>query len=547
MAERIEIVNARMADSGAPLSVRLDGEQIEWVGPPEDMPNDANITRRIDAQGQVLLPGFCDSHLHLFWGGVTLDQLDMLQITDREAATSALRAFASQHPDEQLLCAFSANYTFLGAGTRPDRHALDAIVPDRAFLIMAVDGHTAWANSAALELAGLTDAVPHLRGAEVVCDASGAPTGELREGGAMDLVQRFAANGGREGICMAGDEPAASASDRARDKATLRRALATCASYGITTAVNMDGNLYQASLLGEMAQAGELPIRVSLPMRIAPHHDAARIAALIEAAQQPPIGKLSFGRIKMFMDGVFDSWTAYRTDDYPGREGDRGAPLFTPEQFNAICCQADAAGLQIQVHCVGDAAVRATLDGYQAAQQANGARDARHRIEHIDLLHPDDLERFSRLGVVASMQPVHPPGSSGLPLEPTVSIIGRNRWGDTFPWAALHHAGVPLAFGTDWPTAPLSPFNAIHAALSRQPWAPDCPDQRLPLSEVLRAYTAGGAYAIFADGVRGHLAPAQQADLVLLSQDPHDLALDAATCHATLTICAGDIIHEVSR
>ncbi|WP_108257672.1 amidohydrolase family protein [Mangrovicoccus ximenensis] len=266
--------------------------------------------------------------------------------------------------------------------------------------------------------------------------------------------------------------------------------MAECARFGITSVAMMDGSLYLADLLAEMAGAGDLPVRVSLPMTVAPDHDDARIAALIEAAGRPPVGRLSFGRIKMFMDGVFDTWTALRTDDYPGRPGFRSEPLFPPGRFAEICISADARGLQLQTHAVGDGAVRAVLDGYEAAQTANGPRDARHRVEHIDMLHPDDLPRLRELGATASMQPVHPPGSSGLPLEPTVSIMGRARWGDTFPWAAIAREGVALAFGTDWPTAPLSPFNAIHSALARLPWDDSVPDQRLPL-----LHAAGSASA----------------------------------------------------
>ena len=154
------------------------------------------------------------------------------------------------------------------------------------------------------------------------------------------------------------------------------------------------------------------------------------------------------------------------------------------------------------------------------------------------------MSRIADLGVVASMQPVHPPGSSGLPLEPTISIMGRDRWADTFPWAELRRVGVPLAFGTDWPTAPLSPFNAIHAALSRKPWADDLPDQRLPFAQVFAAYSAGGAHAGFAEALRGELAPGKQADLILLSGAPRELIETPDACRTALTICNGAIIHQ---
>lgn len=548
MTHPIEIDGARDILTGRPVSLRIEDGTIVWIGAPGTMPAGAPPARRIDAARNWIAPGFCDSHLHLFWGGATLSQLNLLGIAGADAVAQAIADFSTRTPTEPLLVAYSANYECLGPGTRPDRHALDALCPDRPLLVLAVDGHAAWANTAALRAAGLFEHVPALEGAEVVLGADGQPGGELREGAAMALVQRLSATGGRDNCAMAGDEPGpVTPAERAADRATLAAALAAGAAHGITTAVNMDGNLYLADLLSEMERDGALPIRVSTAMRLSPAHDDARIAELIEAAARPGSDRLGFGRIKMFLDGVFDTWTAYRTDDYPGRPGERSEPLFTPERFNALCIAADARGLQIQVHCVGDAAVRMALDGYAAARAANGCRESRHRIEHIDMLHPDDLARLRELGVIASMQPVHPPGSSGLPLEPTISIMGRARWGDTFPWATLTEAGVPLAFGTDWPTAPLSPYNAIHSALAREPWAQDLPDQRIPFEAVIAAYTAGGAYALFAEGRHGSLHNGMTADIVLLAGDPRALGDSAASCRAVLTICDGDIVYEDCR
>jgi predicted amidohydrolase YtcJ len=310
---------------------------------------------------------------------------------------------------------------------------------------------------------------------------------------------------------------------RASDKAALLRAMQECLRHGLTTVVNMDGNLYQADLLKELAQDG-LPLNVSLPMTLVPGQSPVRRAELLRAAAQAPVGRLSFGRVKMFMDGVFDTWTAFRTDDYPQKAGFRSAPLFDAEEFAQICIEADALGLQIAVHAVGDGAVRATLDGYAAARAKNGPRDARHRIEHIDMIHPDDLPRLAALGVVASMQPVHPPGLAGLPLEPTVSIMGQARWKDTFPWRAIKDQGVALAFGTDWPVSPLSPLYALHCALSRKPWGQGQPDQRLTLGEALNAYTHAGSYALFTENLRGQIAVGMRADVVLLRGDVQGLA-----------------------
>jgi predicted amidohydrolase YtcJ len=476
------------------------------------------------SEGLLALPGFCESHAHLFGGGVTLAQLNLSQVHDADALRVALLRHAAATPDGEMVCAYAANYDLLG-DKRPDRHALDAVLADRPLCITSTDFHCAWANTAALQAAGILQGADAGPGAEVVLAPDGLATGELREFAAMDLVRRLAPSGGREGLGLTGQEPQAiTPAQRASDKAALLRAMQECLQHGITTVVNMDGNLYQAELLKELALDGLLPLNVSLPMTLVPGQSLARRAELLCAAAQAPVCRLSFGRVKMFMDGVFDTWTAFRTDDYPQKTGFRSAPLFDADEFAQICIEADTLGLQIAVHAVGDGAVRATLDGYAAARAKNGPRDARHRIEHIDMIHPDDLPRLAALGVVASMQPVHPPGLAGLPLEPTVSIMGPARWKDTFPWRTIKDQGVTLAFGTDWPVSPLSPLHALHCALSRQPWAEGQPDQRLALDEALAAYTHAGSYALFTEGLRGQLHVGMRADVVVLRGDVQGLA-----------------------
>ncbi len=486
--------------------------------------------------GLLALPGFCESHAHLFPGGVTLEQLNLAAVHTADALRAALLPHVSATPAGEVVCAYAANYDLLGK-FRPDRHALDAILPDRPLYITATDFHCAWANTAALQAAGILQSAS-LEGVEM---ANGMATGELHEFAAMDLVRRLTPSGGRETLGLSALEPqGVTAEQRDRDKATILRAMQVCLRQGITSVVNMDGNLYLADLLTDMA--ADLPLHVSLPMTLVPGMTANRQRDLLKRAMSAPVGRLTFGRVKMFMDGVFDTWTAFRTDDYPGRPGFRSAPLFPPGEFAALCIEADAMGLQIAVHAVGDGAVRATLDGYQAARKANGPRDSRHRIEHIDMIHPDDLPRLKALGVVASMQPVHPPGLAGLPLEPTTSIMSRDRWADTFPWRAITDLGVPLAYGTDWPVSPLSPLHALHCALSRQPWTEGVPDQRLTVSEALAAYSQGGAYASFSDHLRGTIAVGMAADLALLSGDPAGLDAAPEACRVEQVFMGGRLV-----
>lgn len=501
-------------------------------------------TRVIDAAGCELMPGFVESHLHLFMGGATLSMLNLGSCSGFDAARAAFHEFLAAHPGDGILFAYAANYTIFGDDRRPDRHLMDAICKDRPIAMMATDLHCAWANTRALDMAGILQGADVGPGAEVVMGADGLASGELREFAAMQPVRMLSRLKGRDGLDYRGDTALPEA-DRAHDRALIRKAGKYCARHGITTAVNMDGNEYQAGLMRDLAQAGEMPVRVSLPLRLVAEDGPEGVARIDAFGPEVP-GWLSFGRIKLFMDGVFDTWTALTVTDYPERPGFRSEPLIPPGVFDAICIEADRRGLQIATHAVGDGAVRATIDGYQAAARANGRRDARHRIEHIDTITALDLDRLAPLGITASMQPVHPPGSAGLPLEPTVTIMGRDRWATAFPWRMLRDRGVVLAFGTDWPVSPLSPLYAIHSALTRKPWGDDMPDQRLSLDECLHAYTVAGAHSVFNEAQRGALRPGHDADLVLIKGRLEGLADSPDAARVALTLCAGRITHEES-
>ena len=243
-------------------SVRLFGQEGQF-----DLHLQDGLIARIvptitQGEGLLALPGFCESHAHLFGGGVTLAQLNLSQVHDAGALRVALIGHAAATPDGEMVCAYGANYDLLGE-SRPDRHALDAVLADRPLCITSTDFHCAWANTAALQAAGILHGADAGAGAEVVMGPDGLATGELREFAAMDLVRRLAPSGGREGLGLTGQEPQAiTPAQRSSDKAALLRAMQECLRHGITTVVNMDGNLYQADLLKELAQ-DSLPLNVT--------------------------------------------------------------------------------------------------------------------------------------------------------------------------------------------------------------------------------------------------------------------------------------------
>ena len=253
---------------------------------------------------------------------------------------------------------------------------------------------------------------------------------------------------------------------------------------------------------------------------------------------------ISSGFVKMFMDGVIDSRTAYMLQDYPDQSGHRFQPLFPPDRFDEIATEIDRRGLQIAVHAIGDGAVRVVIDGYQAARAANGPRDSRHRIEHIELIDPVDIPRLGTLGITASLQPPHAPGAMDFPLQPTLSRIGAERWPDAYLWHSLAEAEAAIAFSSDWPVAAVSVLRGIAAALTREPYE-GARDERLSLLETLHAYTAGGAWAAHRDDVAGTLRTRLAADLVILGGDIEAVdPIKIPDLGVILTICGGRIIHD---
>ena len=242
-----------------------------------------------------------------------------------------------------------------------------------------------------------------------------------------------------------------------------------------------------------------------------------------------------------------DSRTAFMLNDYPEVPGHRSVALFPAESFNRIATEIDRRGLQIAVHAIGDAAVRTTIDGYEAAQKANGARDSRHRIEHIELIDPADIPRLGALGITASVQPVHAPGAMDFALEPTIHTIGLNRLKDAYLARTLAEGGAPIAFASDWPVTDVNVLRGVGAAMTRRPFdAPGATDQRVSLMETLHAYTAGGAWAAHLDRLTGTLRPGMAADIVVLSGDIETTPAEGiAALDVALTVAGGQITWRV--
>ena len=502
-------------------------------------------TRVIEAGGRTLLPGFVESHMHLF-GGAELQHLQLTGVQGMAALTQAFRDYAAKRPEAALLMAEGVDYGILGEPVT--RHDLDRVSLDRPIALRAMDHHTVWANTAALRQAGLLHGAAMPEGHEVVMGPDGLASGELREFEAFDAVLALAGVARMYVGIAKGAEPAGvvSAADRAVDKDHIARGMAHCAAHGFTTLVSMDGNRYTLELLAEMEAEGRLLQRVKVPFHLKPEMDLAELNRASAMAKDFKGERVSSGFVKMFMDGVVDSRTAFMLHDYPGVPGHRSQPLFDPERFKAVCCEIDRCGLQISVHCVGDGAVHVTIDGYEAAGLANGFRDLRHRIEHIELIDPADVPRLGALGITASVQPPHAPGAMDFPLTAMETVYDRARWKDVHLIRTLAEHGAKLCFASDWPIADVSSMRGIQAALTRVPYA-GAADERLGLMETLAAYTSGGAWAAHMEGLCGRVKPGLAGDLVLLDGDIE--AVDSAhigTLGIALTVSGGRITHQAA-
>ncbi len=548
MTAEMIVTNAKVLtmDAGRPRAeaVAVAGGKIVAVGSAAEVAALAGAeTRVIDAGGRTLLPGFFESHLHLVLGGNELTQLQIGGVHGFDALKAAFEGYALLYPATALLMAQGASYEILDAAVT--RHDLDRVIADRPIAMMSPDHHTVWANTAALTAAGLLQgaAMPH--GHEVVMAADGTASGELREFEAFGPILALGGEAHLQlGIATGGEpEPWPSAAVRAKDKDKIAAGLAHCAAHGITSMVNMDGNRYTCQLLREMKDEGRLTARVKVPFHFKPHMELSDLERASAMTVEYKDDWVSSGFVKMFMDGVVDSRTAFMLNDYPGTT-ERGEPLFEPERFKAICAEIDRRGLQIAVHAIGDGAVRTTIDGYEAAGMANGRRDMRHRIEHIELIARSDIARLGALGITASVQPPHPPGAMDFPMSSMETVFDRDRWVDAYLWKSLADQGAPLAFASDWPVTDVSVMRGLQAALTRVPFE-GAADERISLMRSLYAYTAGGAWAAHMESVTGKLVVGLAADLVLIDADIESVESgDLGGTGIALTIAGGNITHQ---
>jgi predicted amidohydrolase YtcJ len=547
----ILITNARIItmNNAQPYAeaVALQGNRIMAVGSIADLQSTrGKSTRVIDAKGHSVIPGIIESHLHLFIGAVEKESLMINHLSGLNEVSDSISEYAKANPRAKVIAVNGANQNSFGPDTPITRQRLDRIISDRPLILVCFDHHTVWANTKALEAAGLMRGKFLPVGNEIVLDADGLATGELLESAAFMPVLELTPTGGREWLGMTTGEnpsPPATPAMRATDEAFMKKGIAYAASLGITSMHNMDGNWYQLELLNALLQRGEMNARVEVPFHQKNYFETHRVDEAVAMREQYHGDMLKSGRVKIFMDGVLESMTALMLDDYPGFPGNTGAPLFTATQFNEVATRIDKHQLQISVHAIGDGGVRRTLNGYEAAQRANGKRDSRHRIEHIESIDAADVPRLKQLGVIASLQPIVGLGVPGNPLEPCYARLGA-KIPLSYAWQTLRETGAAIAFSSDWPVSPLDPFLGMQSAMTMKPVTPESPPQAQTLMNALHGFTLGSAYCEFAEHKKGMLKPGMLADIVILNGNLETTPAEAiSTIKPTITICDGRITY----
>lgn len=532
----ILLVNGRVfgSENARDTAVAIADGRIATVGG-DDIAAEWRVPRTelIDARGATVMPGFNDAHMHLRHGALGLDQLDLFGMTDLAQVQEAIRHYATGRPDDEWIVGRGWLYTAFPGGM-PTRQQLDAAVPDRPAYFGCFDGHSGWANSLALERAGIdarTHDPPH---GHIVRDSAGNPTGALKED-ATALINSE--------LPEPDDEYLFDLTARAMDE--LSRA-------GITACQDAWASPDDLAFLARLRGRLDFPVQLRVALELTPDGAGDRLPTTLDefatAAEVAADPYLRAGIVKSFIDGVVEARTAYMLEPYPGTAS-RGDPRWTDAELREVVAELHRRGWQVELHAIGTAGVRQALDAYEELG-LGAAAERRHRIEHIETIDPADLPRFAQLGVVASIQPLHAiPDAEQADtwssmLDPAIAATGwRTR--------SLLESGAAVCFGTDWPVVPHDPFASLHAAVTRRPPAGTpadgfVPAERVSLETALTAYTWGSAYAEHAEGERGSLRPGMAADLIVLDRD---LLAEGESgilgTNVRLTVSGGRIIHRL--
>lgn len=490
-------------------------------------------TKVIDAGGKLVLPGFTDCHIHFLDGSLSLGRVNLEGAKDPTDIQKRLREYASEHPGDDWILGRGWDYAMFGSEALPHKKYLDEIFPNRPVFLEGYDGHTYWANSKALALAGITRETPNPPNGAIVRDAqTGEATGALKEA-AEGLVARVI------------PKPT-----RAEKLLALRAGMKWANQNGLTRVHSAGQDFESLDLFDEMRRRGDLSLRMYIAYFLDPPSLRPQDIDAIEAARKKFHDEwIDAGAVKFMVDGVIESHTAAMLEPYSDDPSLKGNPFWEPANYNAAVAELDKRGLQLFTHAIGDYGVRMALDGYENAAQQNHLKDRRSRIEHIETVATSDIPRFGKLAVIASMQPLH-----SYPNADTLDVwarnIGPDRASRAWAWKTIAEGGGHLAFGSDWPVVTLNPWEGIQTAVTRQtaegtPEAGFVPEQRLTVAQAVDGYTQGAAFAGRREKTEGSIEVGKLADLIVISQNIFDInPHKIGATKVVTTIVGGRVVYQ---
>ncbi len=523
-------------------ALAIRGDRIVAVGSTRDIAaHRGPSTQVIDGQGRLVLPGFTDCHIHFLDGSLSLLQVNLDEAKTVGEIQRKVKGYADAHPNLAWVLGRGWNYAVFDPSGLPDKSYLDEIIPSRPVYLESFDGHTWWANSKALQLAGITRATPNPAGGTIVHDAkTGEPTGAIKEDAADDVVRRVIPLPGHEQIVAA-----------------LLGGMREANRVGLVRAISPDGvsvrggDFHVLQVYDELRRSDQLTVRFDIALRLQPPALTRDEVQTIETVRDRYHDDwISAGKAKFFLDGVIETRTAAMLAPYMD-DSHSGGLLWDPVQYRDAVSELDRRGVQIFTHAIGDRAIRLALDAYEDAQKANHAHDARHRIEHIEDASAADIPRFGKLGVIASFQPLHAYPDTDV-LKIWSGNVGPERAQRGFAWHSVASAGGALAFGSDWPIVTLSPWPGVQNAVTRQTTDGDpsggwLPKERISLDDAIKAYTLGAAFAGHREKTEGSLEAGKLADLIVLAQDLFKIEPTAiAETEVLLTMVGGKVVYQSS-
>ncbi len=496
---------AAAVGAGRIVAVGSDAEMVARIGP---------RTRVVELRGRTVLPGFQDAHVHPMIGGLARLRCELHDSHGRETYLAIVRDYARYRPDVEWITGGGWSMDDFPGGT-PRREDLDRVVPDRPVFLPNRDGHGAWVNSRALELAGVDATTPDPVDGRIERDPDGTPTGTLHEG-AMHLVERLV--------------PPDSQADL---EAALVLAQGYLHSLGITSWQEAWLTPDMRAAYRAVAARGELTARVVGALWWDRSRGLEQVDELLAARAEGHIGRFRPTSVKIMQDGVLENHTGALLTPYLDLDGratdNRGLSFVEPKLLRQAVTRLDFEGFQVHVHAIGDRATREALDAFEAARAANGPTDGRHHIAHIQLIHPSDLPRFAELNVTANAQPLWACHEAQMD-ELTIPFLGPERATWQYPFGSLLRAGARLAMGSDWSVSSPNPLVEMEVAVNRV--APDSrdvvppllPREAVSLEDAMRAFTMGSAYVQHHDDTTGSLTPGKLADLIVLDRNVFDRA-----------------------